>query len=300
LTVDFGEDRGGQSPVLRDVLQRVTTQWIAVALCVVWAATARANHTAFQFFAERFEFHAGAENIVDEFDDGVVAPWTVPFGTVVESDGALILRDPGTHNANIVPLGELLFDRSDAQRPDLLVESADASASAAVTWRQTVPKLNEFFGLAFAFGTGADFIGVGLVNPDIGNAQASGIPPGLQVVWLREAHLAGPNVFSVYELDSVPFDASQVTGDVILRIDFDGVTQEFTGSASLDGGDTTFHTFDATPAITGFNAGSFGLVADPMVAKTVPAIPGPAAIVLAVLLAALGICFSGRRSFGSL
>src|SRR3990172_585120 len=77
---------------------------IALGLLLLPLA-AFAHHTVFEYAVDRFEadgnLHGpadGTPDFVDEFDDGVLAPfWQRFFGTVFESDGLLILENPGTH-----------------------------------------------------------------------------------------------------------------------------------------------------------------------------------------------------------
>jgi hypothetical protein len=73
-----------------------------VALLAIAPATARGPET-FEYVADRVEIdgnvfgpHDGVPDLVDEFDDGALAPnWAVSSGTASESDGLLRLHSPG-------------------------------------------------------------------------------------------------------------------------------------------------------------------------------------------------------------
>ena len=66
-----------------------------IAAGLVLVSPAGAFHVVFDYKADRFEL-SGAFTLVDEFDDGSVAPWTTR-GTVAEADGLLSLTSPGVH-----------------------------------------------------------------------------------------------------------------------------------------------------------------------------------------------------------
>lgn len=90
-------------------MSRSCAVWL-VALAAALPAPTFAAHTTFTGAVARFEADGnvfgpadGAPDLVDEFDDGDLAPaWTRLLGTSYESAGVLMLRDPGADIA-LVP-----------------------------------------------------------------------------------------------------------------------------------------------------------------------------------------------------
>src|SRR5262245_66445610 len=74
-----------------------------LTVLVVSSAPRIASALPFSSSVQRFEADGnaygsadGVFDLVDEFDDGVLAPnWAVLLGTAIESGGALTVRDPG-------------------------------------------------------------------------------------------------------------------------------------------------------------------------------------------------------------
>src|SRR5262245_19261702 len=74
-----------------------------VSALVLWSMPRTASALPFSSSVQRFEADGnvygsadGVFDLVDEFDDGVLAPnWAILLGTAVESGGVLTLRDPG-------------------------------------------------------------------------------------------------------------------------------------------------------------------------------------------------------------
>jgi hypothetical protein len=82
-----------------------------LAFTVQFARPAHAFHTIFHFMVDRVEVDGnpygpldGTPDVVDEFDDGDLVPWSVLFGTAYERQGFLHLTNPGTHYNVVVPL----------------------------------------------------------------------------------------------------------------------------------------------------------------------------------------------------
>ncbi len=149
--------------------------------------TAHGSHTTFEFKVDRVEvIIGGGAPQVDEFGDGDIAPWILNRGTAFESNGFLVLKNPGVHS--FLPGYGLTVDVSDVVRgyPGLALE-ADISLDSR--WAPILPApLGERFSMtaSYSSGSGSTTEFVALVLQNLGNAEAvrAGLPSGLSMVQL--------------------------------------------------------------------------------------------------------------------
>jgi hypothetical protein len=215
---------------------RILFVWtVSVAAATAGVRLAHAFHTVFDYRVQRFEADGnvfgpagGAPDLVDEFDNGTIAPqWSTILGTTVETGGELQLRQPGTHfNAGV----GLDLDLSDVQSTAEVVESG---SPFTVTSRWTRPTVGQnhlihmtLFGHAGALGTPWEFFGV-----DISNFAGQGL-----LVTQHRALFTG--VWPPAEVQNVAIQQADITGDVLFRTAVDTTAGTAVSSFSLDGGAT--------------------------------------------------------------
>jgi hypothetical protein len=208
---------------------RAFAAWVPAAAVLLCPWPAAAFHTVFDYTVERFEADGnafgpadGVPDLVDEFDDGSLAPvWQVAIGTAEESDGVLHLKSPGVH----VPVGAVTYDVSEVQS---LVKLVDGGGDFTITsgWG-AIPRAGDFIHMTLLLtgGTTApdsfEFLNLVLQNPNDGH------------LWISQSYGKG------YELTggtSTTVDAAAATAGPVLRIAFDDDTNLATLSISLDGG----------------------------------------------------------------
>ena len=110
---------------------------IAVAALLLSLAPSVARALTFSASLDRFEADGntygsadGVFDLVDEFDDGTLAPnWVVLLGTVFESGGVLTVRDPGGRAGLPRPPQELSTVESTAE-----LENGEGNFTLVTHW----------------------------------------------------------------------------------------------------------------------------------------------------------------------
>ena len=216
----------------------------------------------------------GVADFRDDFNDGIVGPWT--GGTVTEFGGFLNLKNPG----DIVP---------DQSRPIIWEVSAYTPTvatsglgdfTATASFYPDEPQSDHFYGLLIGNNTSITdpnhsnySVQIAQVGP--GLAAGFGLTPGDFGVAMRHLVLVG-GVVQVDVFEVVPIDfANDVTGDILFRADYDDTTKQVTGSYSLDGGINFVSPF-STGTMTLSTYYSASLIADPLLT----AVPEPATLLL--------------------
>jgi hypothetical protein len=219
-----------------------------VAALVLSAPSGRALALDFSSSVQRFEADGnaygsadGVFDLVDEFDDGVLAPaWAVLLGTAFESGGVLTVRDPGV----TVPLVGLTQEISTVESTE---EVANGLGDFVITtyWDPTLPTNRQFFFQVYGTSPVIEASGLTVSNMDAATAPSSGVPAGYSVQFSRVFPLGNqePPVAFV-----VPIDPLAITGPIALRLSFDDATDLMTASFSLDGGATFQSPFAAIQA----------------------------------------------------
>jgi len=215
---------------------------LTATLCV---GQARAFHTIFNFQVDRFEVdgnaagpHDGTPDVVNEFDDGVLAPdFYNAYGTAFESGGYLVLTNPGFHAPS--PLGGTI-DLSVAASLGLSrIQGGDGDATVTSYWDPTPPPLDQSYHCTFfvtvAVGGFQQIMGIGIAN------RAGTLEFEQHRADLNQSTFAYQNLV----FDFLPISPGDITGQIGLRLDYDDTTQFVTGSVSLDGGATWTSPFPA-------------------------------------------------------
>jgi hypothetical protein len=257
------------------------------ALCFVFASLFAppvfANTTPFSYSVN--DFTVPERGLLDNFNDGVIGPQWLPFGTVGEGGGVATFSNPGLPGF-LFPF-PLDSDTSGINGSGTTVNGG-GNFTAVTTWLPQVPNFGTSY--SFALGSPDGFgnthqIALSVTDTDPAAAGVLGGTAGLNVdliVQIRDPSFA----VTSWQSTSQAFDASDVTGSVILTLVFNDLLNQIVPVYSLDGGVTT-HVFD--PVAWNFANGQFALVSN-----ATAAIPEPTtASLLALGLAAFG---ARRRS----
>ena len=203
----------------------------------------RVDATPYAFSMDRFQVVGNLPgDIVDEFDDGVLDPWVVYDPTVVESGGLVSFSSPGTVEGmlrnSFYVLSEMTFIGSGYPSP-FVVENGAGDFTGVSRWVPTVPGENQWYEMQVGYELkqepheGMD-ISLGVANWDTVVADFLGIPSGLGISFYR----AGDIPIGDWVWQHIPIAESDITGDILLRLNFDDATDQFTAHFSLDGGAT--------------------------------------------------------------
>jgi hypothetical protein len=229
---------------------------LAILALLTWCAVpAMAHHLTFSASADRFEIDGnafgpadGVLDQVDEFDDGVLAPnWSVLLGTAIESGGVLTLRDPGV-DISLVPGAPL--DISNVENTTD-VSNGEGNFTATSYW--TGPPVGTNTQIHFQlYGIGPVIEAAGLTFANLdANGGGGGLPVGYSVS--QEVTFLGSGG-GVPQQDTVPINAADITGSIVLRMAFDDATDTMLCTFSLDGGATfqspfpPLHVFQIVPS----------------------------------------------------
>src|SRR5262245_8224775 len=227
-----------------------------VAALVLSALPGRALALPFSSSVQRFEADGnsygsadGVFDLVDEFDDGVLAPnWSILLGTALESGGVLTVRDPGV----TVPFVGLPQEISTVESTEEVANGLGHFVVASY-WNPTpLPANRQLFFQVYGTSPVIEATGLTVSNMDAATAPSSGLPEGYSVQFTRVFPVGNqePPVTFV-----VPIDPLAITGRIVLRLSFEDATDLMTASFSLDGGITFQSPF---PAIQAFKLSSDG------------------------------------------
>lgn len=280
----------------------------------------------FDYGVERFEV-SGQVAFVDEFGDGVVAPWAAAFGTVQELGGELSLESPGDPLLALSLLGGPPLEVSNAVAPGA-ANVADGAGSFVVssTWNDLpgppAGPLGGFYAvqlfatlpsaapvcasLAIAAGEPAvlEIVAATLALRDFGSTVPPFTgPPGL----VADANLTrtcvggttDPTDNRVYLRSSaqvVSIDPLDVTGSVVLQLGFSDIDNSIAPSFSVDSG-SSFVPMTAIAAFDDFTAstGRFQLIAQPIETTGLPGLSGWGTWAAALAIVAVSGLTLGRR-----
>jgi len=138
------------------------------------------------------------------------------------------------------------------------------------TWLPDLPQSDQFYSMGLSLydqRNGEQGIGIAVIDladPVILGADFFDIPPGLGIWFSR--HTENDELLAS---QFVPIDESLITGDILLYLGFDAITQSFNAAFSLDGGASILDPFlpDMTGPVTlgnwSFGAESVIAIAEP-------------------------------------
>ena len=212
--------------------------------CVVSFVYANSNFADFQYQVDYFEIIGNQPgNLRDEFDDGAVSPWHIEEETVSESGGYLNLSTPGIlFGPYEINGASWISERSSVRTDDAPSSGFDVIGGAGdftvtSSWNSTPVGQNEFYGMALSSETGTSSfdINLNIYNFEPYYANALGIPSGLGIWLLIDTGDLGALFIQAVSI-------SEITGDVLFKLDFDDDSDSFLASYSTDGG-SSFGTF---------------------------------------------------------
>lgn len=235
---------------------RVFAAWVPIAAVLLFAWPAEAFHTVFDYAVQRFEADGnafgpadGVPDLVDEFDDGSLAPlWQVSSGTAEESGGLLHLKNPGTH----FDIGYTI----DVSEVTGAVKLVDGGGDFTVTsmW-EAIPRAGDFIHMTLFLtgGTTAqdswEFLTLILQKANDGR------------LFIHQSYGKG---FTLTDGQSIVVSPETPVTQPVLRIVFDDDANLATVSISLDGGVTFLTPFTPQVLFDGPTDAVVLLGADPL------------------------------------
>jgi hypothetical protein len=217
----------------------------ACVLSVLLLLAPPALADTFDYLVDRFEADGnvngpfdGVADVVDEFDDGMLAPWHVRRATATESGGFLHVQSPGLPVA-LPGLFPVAFEASAAGIANVL-RAGNGDAVLRVVLPPQAILAND--GLSFDFATveGLALYYAGIVLTNFNSSLAYGFRPPYPVGLAATAHLeriSFTNESLAAEHHAI--DPDSVTGPIVLELRYDDAAGEVTPAVSVDGG-TTF------------------------------------------------------------
>ena len=234
-------------------MHALTRRWfvaVVVVLCAV--APAGASHHVFSSSVDRVELDGnvfgsvgGALDFVDEFDDGVLGPeWSILLGTADEAGGVATMHNPGTDISVGIPL-----DVSNIEKEDAITDGA-GDLTATSYWLPQLPDVDDEFHMQ-TYALGPVIEAAGMTVNNLSAAAAAQLPGGI----------AGPSITAALTIIdgsgfnnpvtmTVPINAGDVSGHIVLRFSFDDTTNILTCSFSLNDGVTFQSPFPPIPIFT--------------------------------------------------
>src|SRR5262245_20121954 len=229
--------------------------WLFAASLGLCATAVPAHSGAFSSSCDRFEIDGnafgpadGTPDFVDEFTGGTLAPnWSLLLGTVVESGGTLVAKNPGA----AVQLGSVPFEISTAENALHDIGDGEGSFTMTSSWLSTLPATDtEFHMQLYSIGPIIEAVGLTVTNLSPATAALQGSLAGYAVNQSLTHGFGGS--FSTVQSNSVSINPAAVTGHIVIRMSLDDTTNMVTTSYSLDGGATFQSPF---PPMQAFNGG---------------------------------------------
>jgi hypothetical protein len=181
---------------------------------------------SFQIDGSEFGPHDGVADFVDDFNNGTLAPsWSVLIGTAIESGTTVTFKDPGF----VVDLAGNTLEISTIENEAHEIGNGGGDFTMLSRWQALPGASAEFHMQLYAISPVIEAAGLTVSNNgSAGYSVNQSVTQGFG------------SSFTTLESDSVPIDASSVSGAILLRMTLDDSTDLVTCSFSLDGG-TTFH-----------------------------------------------------------
>jgi hypothetical protein len=244
----------------------LTTGVLIAASTLVCTWPAAANHTIFSYQVDRLEGDGnmmgpkdGLADFVDEFNNGTLSPnWYRAYGTAFESGDFLFITSPGQH-----------YPAPDGSTVDLSIvasltftQEGAGDFTATAYWEPIVPDVDHHYHFSlFTFGS----VGPGDGFNEIFGLGIRSTSTALEI----DQHLTeldqSAGIYRNTMLDYFPISASNITGQIVFRLDFDDSTNLATSSFSLDGGVTWQSPFLPGEIFVNRTRAQFILSADPTI-----------------------------------
>jgi hypothetical protein len=235
--------------------------------------TSRVDATPFAYSVDQVMVEGNLPGIaIDNFDDGILAPWILDKGTAVESGGVVTLSNPGNVISFLVDHYLVTSEESEITLDDSSVAIEDGAGDfiATSTWVSAVPAQNQRFSMLLdieqPLGVDFELITLGIVNIGPLLADVLGSSEGLYIGFGND--VVG---LTIEKTQLFPIAEGDITGDILFSLIFDDITNQVTGAFSLDGGTTFQSPFD--PIYSQISEGVFAdweLVATSLDIQVVP------------------------------
>jgi hypothetical protein len=266
----------------------------ALLLTALSCAVGQAAPLPYSFSVDRFSLVGNvAGSFVDEFDDGVVAPWQIVDPPASEANGLVTFRDPGSMQPP-QRVGHIAFTPFfNYIRSPVVVENGQGNFASDSNWVPILPSVNQQYGMTLTYGVPPNedvFIHVFNFAPAI--ADLLGFPSGPVIGFGRFPH--GQDV-ALAQGEAVPINQSQITGQIILRLTFDDQSDLFRGAFSLNGGSSFESPFDPVTSRQGDTPGRIYLGSESW--QLQQAVPEPSTLVLLIAAVAGLLSLSALRRF---
>jgi hypothetical protein len=254
--------------------RRVWQIGFATVALLAGGSGARAAGHVFDYAVERFEADGnvhgpqdGVPDVIDEFDDGVLAPpqWNVGPGTAVETGGALHLKDPG-FAISVIGLSPVSFEVSEVSTPSTpaFIQAGAGDLVVRSYWRPQQIGINHWVHMSIEW-AGFDawhFAGLALTNYDqaLGDLYYPPWPTG----YVMTAHHA--RIDTTGHLDRREhhvIDPAAITGPIVFELRYHETAHEISVAFSLDGGATFDAAFEPIPVSFDLGTAGIYLGADP-------------------------------------
>jgi hypothetical protein len=273
-----------------------------VALGLLLIMVGKVEALPYSFNVDSFQVTGNLPgNVTDEFNNGVLDPWSIQEGTAVESGGVLTLSNPGavenfTQAGLDITTERSAIEVSTAFGPFAVAEGA-GDFTVQSTWLPTLPDLNTGFGMTFHYpSTGVDQVRIGLDYTDGQLSSLYGAPAdtasGLYLSFLQISPEPGTGLHNLtFTSQAIPVSAADITGDIVFQLLYNDAANEFSAAYSLDGGNTFHQPFNpfAIQSLTGSIEPFVELEAESRtITQAVPESPAPL-LLTAGLLALVSI-----------
>jgi hypothetical protein len=203
------------------------------------------NATSFAYSVDQIKIEGNLPGyVVDNFDDGILAPWSIDTGTAVESGGVVMLTNPGKVDSSLFDNYLITDEKSEISIRDPRSNIADGAGDFVVTstWLPFVPTQNQMYAMQAdiekPLGVDFEIISLGIVNVGSLLADVLGSSTGLNIIFEHSTESADVTNFQLF-----PIAEGDITGTILFSLLFEDSADLFTGSFSLDGGMTYYTPF---------------------------------------------------------
>jgi hypothetical protein len=250
----------------------MTSSRILLVTLLVCTGAPMAFGETYDYTVDRFELDGnvhgaldGTPDLVEDFGDGTMGPtFGGVGGTTSESGGVLHMQSPGA-NIAIPGITPVAFETSAVVQRSWLtgIQVGSGDLVARMVMPAQAIGANDAVNLLVQSieGNGLYYAGVSIANFNAGVAalQQPPVTPGLVILAHQVVIDFGGNQQLILEDESI--QGVPITGDIVLELHYDDVTQSLTPRYSLDGGATFAGSFSPLPVETDSGAASFYMAA---------------------------------------
>lgn len=215
---------------------KITGFGLLLTLLLISSATAAP--APFSFILNQFTLDGNRPgSIVENFNDIPLNSdlWEIEDDTVTLTGSSVIFSDPPSEIDHLTFGSVNIYSARSGIGSQFLMYDGEGSYEATSTWAPNLPETNQLFTMDIS-SVGIepnDIVLMGVSNFETAIADFFGIPSGPAVFFGRLQDMENND----YSFEGYSLSPSQ-DEDIVLRIGFDDATDLFSGSFSLDGGDS--------------------------------------------------------------